>query len=197
MIKKFLENYFEIGVVGLLFVISWLFSFTVLNNYITLYNVEKMYIPYENIIDNSTLNISISTLDQNKETISGEVQVNKNDYYTLSDGKKSFLISDTKNSYNYGFITREKVGNISYLFSHNSYKYTENSGYYIYNNWKEWDIITFNNKDKYIIKSTKLYDFNKTDYSKEKTDINIRIIYFTCTPYWDNIRKAYFLENFL
>lgn len=178
----------------ILFLSSYI-TYGLLNDKVSLFTYEQMYVPVEvnRIPNNIEINIEQKEL---KDWVSEKkITLSNNDYYSLSDGVKKFLISDTEDSFNYWFITRKKWNNITYLFSHNSYKYTENSWYYIYNNWKEGDIITFDNKDQYIIRSTKMYDFNTENYWDEKTKIETKIIYFTCTPYGDNIRKAYFLER--
>lgn len=174
------------------------FSFTLLNENLTLYSTEQAYVPYKQILPTDKITINIQRDELYKDSENNQIDklvVDKSDYYMLSDGTKQFLISDTKDSYNYGFITRKKSGDITYLFSHNSYKYTENSGYHIYNNWKEGDIITFDNKDQYIIRGTKMYDFTKKGYEDDKVSEGVKIIYFTCTPYGEDIRKAYYLEK--
>lgn len=193
---RFVSTFIDIFTFFGILILSSYLTYGLLNDKVALFTYEQMYVPIEikNIPDKISINIEQKELkDWVKETT--KIELSWNDYYSLSDGVKKFLISDSEDSFNYGFITRKKWENITYLFSHNSYKYTENSGYHIYNNWKEWDIITFDNKDQYIIRSSKMYDFNQDDYMNEKTSRNTKIIYFTCTPYWDNIRKAFFLER--
>lgn len=183
-----------------LFFLSAFVSYSILNDNISLYTTEQIYVPYKEVVDLKKIVININEGElynsSGSETTSNTIDISADEYYMFSDDKRKFLISDTDDSYNYGFVTRRKIDGITYLFSHNSYKYTENSGYHIYNNWKEGDIITFDNKDQYIIRRTEMFDFTKNDYS-EKVNIskNVKIIYFTCTPYGDDIRKAYYLEK--
>lgn len=184
----------------LIFISTTLLSYFLLKDNVTIANINHAYVVYEDNSKYDNLNVNINIMwwklisSNNTWTINNTIQINKNDFYTISDNNKTFIISDTDGSYNYWFVTRKKIGDVAYLYSHNSYKYTENSGYYIYNNWKDWTIITLDNWDKYIVSKTEIFDFNKNLIPKNM-DMSIKLVYFTCTPFGDNIRKAYFFKK--
>lgn len=194
--KKIFIIVYEYWILFLIFILTSTITFLLLNSNIQLYSLEPLYIIPEvkNDFNEKEINLTININD----IVSGQkkgwfVKLKKSDYYKISDWIKTYIISDTQWSYNYWFITRKKVWDVSYLYSHNSYKYTENSGYYIYNNWKVWTRV-FLDEDEFEIVSEELFDFNKGIY-KEKMDKDISIVYFTCTPFWDNIRKVFFLKK--
>jgi len=191
---------YEGGILMLIFISTTLLSYFLLKDNVTIANINHAYVVYEDNSKYDNLNVNINIMwwklisSNNTWTINNTIQINKNDFYTISDNNKTFIISDTDGSYNYWFVTRKKIGDVAYLYSHNSYKYTENSGYYIYNNWKDWTIITLDNWDKYIVSKTEIFDFNKNLIPKNM-DMSIKLVYFTCTPFGDNIRKAYFFKK--
>lgn len=197
--NTYIKKWIDILVLLWIVFLSSYATFSILHDKVSLFSYEQMYVPIERYRIPEVINIDITEKELRwKEPVEQkghDIVLTPGDYYSIADDEKKFLISDTEDAFNYGFISRKRANGITYLFSHNSYKYTENSGYHIYNKWKEWDIITFNDTDRYIIKETKMYDFNKGDYKNESVSGKIKIIYFTCTPFWDNIRKAYYLEK--
>lgn len=130
-----------------------------------------------------------------KKTLPKTKNYNIDDFYKLTVNNKDFLLSDDPKSFEYWFISKQITNNILFLYSHNSYKYTENSWYYLYNHLKLNDTLLFNDSIKYTIKKTLLIDINKWEDKNIKIGKNINIIYFTCTPYWDNIRKVFLLSK--
>jgi len=204
-----LGNISEIFVLLALFIISSFLIYNILlkieiNSKIgiiekTIYDTPKIYIDWKELqlnIENS--NIVNSKRKEIKEMNSIEVpkNINLKDFYKMTSKDKSFFLSNNENAYKYWFIAKQIKNNILYLYSHNSYKQTENSGYYLYNNLKLNDIIIFNDDIKYKIVRTKLVDLDKNEDKKisiKNKDVNI--IYFTCTPYWNNLRKVFFLQK--
>lgn len=197
MTKKIFSLIYEYWILILIFILSTIVTFLLFNSNIQLYSMEPTYIIPEIKSDFNDkdiyLTINTNEIDNVNEKSINNVKLTKNDYYKISDWIKTYIISDTQWSYNYWFITRKKVWDVTYLYSHNSYKYTENSWYYIYNNWKVWTKLLLD-EDEYEIVWEELFDFNKWEY-KEKMNKNISIVYFTCTPYWDNIRKVFFIKK--
>lgn len=179
----------------IILVSSCLLTYFILTDYVSIANMNHSYVIPEYI--ESSQQIGDITLNINDTSTWGsvaEIKISKDDFYSITDGIRTFMVSDTDESYNYWFVTRKKIWDVAYLYSHNSYKYTENSWYYIYNNWKEWTKIKLNNGDEYEVYTTSIFDFNKWEYPKIM-DMNTKIVYFTCTPFWDNVRKAFFLKR--
>jgi len=163
----------------------------------TIYDTPKIYIDWKELKWKKENNINIVNNDLIKIN---DIKINKDndlkDYYKMSVYDKNFFLSNDKNAYNYWFIAKQIKNNILYLYSHNSYKQTENSGYYLYNHLKLNDIILFNDDIRYRIVKTKLVDLDKNEDTKISiNNKNINIIYFTCTPYWNNLRKVFFLQK--
>lgn len=149
-----------------------------------------------NKINNPEFNIKNNLSDYKaiKKNIINDI---KEDFYSMEFKDKQYLLSDSSKSYEYGFITKEIKDNVLYLYSHNSYDFSENSWYYLFNNLKLNDILTFNNDEN---NQYKIIDMDEINFTKNK-DKNIKlkqwadIIYFTCTPVWDDVRKVYQLKK--
>jgi len=199
----------------LILILSSIATYSILSNYVNLVNNQLMIVEKEILIDknfiinendiknildeykiNNNINIDLLINDINKDDYNEDNNFSHMDIYKMEYKNKEFLISNNPKSYEYGFIAKDIKDNIMYLYSHNNYKFTENSGYFLYNNLKEGSIITFNDKYKYKVISTHEINY---DNKEENKDIKIKkwvdIIYFTCTPSWDNIRKIYQLKK--
>ena len=166
------------------------------NNWLIIIEKEIMIKP-EIIVENidNENNLEIIKDINNKISTENEYKVNKDDFYKMSYKDKDFLLSNDSDSYKYWFISKQIKDNIMYLYSHNSYKYTENSGYYLYNNLKYWDIIKFNDNEEYKVVKSNIIDFEQENVDIIKPLENVDIVYFTCTPHWENIRKIYQLQK--
>jgi len=177
-------------------------SILLVENNLIIIEKEVMYSPtiyiwWEKYIEDE---INISIINEKKDKIedlsSIEETFVKEDFYKMNYKDLSYLLSNDKDSYTYWFISKQIKDNILYLYSHNSYKFTENSGYFLYNNLKLYDEITFNDwQFKYRIIKSDLIDLDKEEIETIKLQNNVDIVYFTCTPHWWNIRKVYQLEK--
>jgi len=213
MIDKKITRFIEGLIIALIIIISAFLTYSILNRIEFLPPIKiierENYWKLNIYIGEKELKEKIKELDldniikenKNKEIIENkkEQKITNNNYlenyYKMSFNWKDFLLSNDKNSYNYWFITKNVKNNILYLYSHNSYKQTENSGYYLYNNLKLNDEIIFNDQDNYKIIKTELIDIDKNEQNNIKIPENSNIIYFTCTPYGDNIRKVYYFKK--
>lgn len=183
----------------LIFFISWILSYNLCLKFLPLLEINAIIIEKE-IISKPQIYINENPHNnENDELLVSNNKINninKLDFYKLNFNNSSFLLSNDKKSYNYWFITKEIKNNILYLYSHNSYKYSENSWYYLYKNIKLNDIISFNEWDiKYKVIKTDIINFDEKEVDSIKIKNNVDIIYFTCTPLWWNIRKVYQLEK--
>lgn len=201
-------KYIEYLLVLIILILSIIITNSLLSRYITLNNntiiIENDIISNPNIYINNefiwtkedieTMEVVIENIKANN--IDNNENNDKWDFYKLEFNDKSFLLSDDNKSYTYWFISKKIKNNVLYLYSHNSYKYTENSWYFLYNNLKLWDIIKFNDLIEYKVIYTELINFDDEKDKKINIKNNADIIYFTCTPKWWNIRKIYHLERY-
>lgn len=150
-------------------------------------DLNKIEINYEDVwVNNTTTDIIEYKAEENVFDFQN--------YYLMWFKDKNFILSNKEKSYNIWFITKEIKDNILYLYSHNSYKYSENSWRYLYLNLKQNDEIVFNNKYKYNVVKTDIFDFDKNPNPNITLNKDVNVIYFTCTPLWENVRKVYYLK---
>lgn len=202
MIKKDENiNLFWKNIILLLNIISFLLiilsssylTYFLLDKYLTLYNKNLIIVKeYVNIENKIKVNEIEALEDNSIDIIKDHNNIN---YNKMKFNDVEFLLSSNEDAYNYWFITKNLSDNKLYLYSHNSYRYTENSGKYFYNNAKYNDIIEFDDGNFYKISKTEMIDVNKDNNKKLTFPKNSDVVYFTCTPYWDNTRKLYFLEK--
>lgn len=206
----------EIIILFLIMIISWILTYKILKFFEVSEDIKPViiekttYLKEEDIISNLTeeekeiynkykkINEAIEKITLNKQDIEKKENknilnkwINKKNYYILWFRDKEYLISWTKKSYNYWFITKEMKDNILYIYSHNSYKFSENSWYYIYRNVEIGDEITFNKTEKYEV--INIIDFNLLEKDKNLSlKKETEIVYFTCDK--DDINKRRILE---
>lgn len=207
-IIEFIISKIEIVILLFIFLFSSYLSYSLLQNNISfissqfiiiekpiLYNFET-YINKDWSEKKADINIDTDIINDNK-IIEKDNWIHNilEDYYSLSFKNKTFLLSNDEKSYEYWFITKEIKNNVLYLYSHNSYKYTENSWYFLYNELEKNSIIEFNNIAKYKIISIDEVNFDNETINEIKLKEWVNIVYFTCTPLGWDIRKVYQLKK--
>lgn len=199
-------------VLVLIFISSSFLTFQILNkfinvnysNYIILekefYSNPNIYIDWKelsNYLNENDLEEKWNNKDILKKSENKILEIKDNsiykieNFYKISFKDNEYLLSDDKDSYKYWFISKQVKNKILYLYSHNSYKQTENSGYFFYNNLKLNDVVIFNDNNKYKVVKTDIIEFSEETEKSIIKEEWTSVIYFTCTPYGWNIRKVY------